>query len=215
MKKSLEKKRKRRKRKIRWKNVLIFLLFVVMIVAVIWRIHTYGDRKKVQRLAETEVPEWIDTQIIDIDGVSRDGKRLEAVRDIVVHYVGNPQSTAQQNHDFYVSPQSSVSSHFIVGLKGEIIQCIPLEEKSAASNWRNKDTISIEVCHPDDTGKFNKKTYKSLVKLTAWLADLCDLKEKNIIRHYDVTGKECPRYFVRHEDKWQAFKEDVKEYRNK
>ena len=95
------------------------------------------------------------------------------------------------------------------------IQCIPLNEMSAASNWRNGDTISVEVCHPDDTGKFNDKTYKSLIKLTTWLLENCNLSEEHIIRHYDVTGKECPRYFVQHEEAWEKFKEDVRSYREK
>ena len=79
--------------------------------------------------------------------------------------------------------QSNVSSHFVVGIEGEIIQCIPLNEMSAASNWRNNDTISIETCHPDSTGKFTNKTYKSLVRLVAWLEDKCGLTEKHVIRH--------------------------------
>ena len=31
-----------------------------------------------------------------------------------------------------------------------------------------------------------------------------------MIRHYDVTGKICPKYFVDHEDAWELFKGDVK-----
>ena len=30
-----------------------------------------------------------------------------------------------------------------------------------------------------------------------------------MIRHYDVTGKNCPKYFVEHEDEWEQFKKDV------
>ena len=30
-----------------------------------------------------------------------------------------------------------------------------------------------------------------------------------MIRHYDVTGKLCPLYFVEHEDAWETFKSDV------
>ena len=191
---------------------MIIIIFVVIIAVVIWAKSFWADQFQVRSLSKTEVPDWIDQQIIQVDGVSRNGKSLDSVKDIVIHYVGNPGSTAQGNHDFYASSQSSVSSHFVVGLKGEIIQCIPLNEMSAASNWRNNDTISIEVCHPDDTGKFSKKTYQSLVKLTSWLLDQCDLKAKHIIRHYDITGKECPRYYVKNQDKWKKFKEDVKKY---
>lgn len=164
---------------------------------------------RVERLALVEVPEWVDVQIIEVDGVSRRGQELEDMQNIVIHYVGNPGSTAQQNHNWYENPESEVSSHFLVGLEGEIIQCIPLNEFSSASNHRNRDTISIEVCHPDESGKFTDASYASLVRLTAWLLDVTGLEPEDVIRHYDVTGKECPRYFVQNEDSWHAFLDDV------
>ena len=99
----------------------------------------------------------------------------------------------------------SVSSHFIIGLDGEIIQCIPLNEMAYASNNRNRDTISIECCHPDESGKFNKETYDSLVKLVRALMKTYHLQSQDVIRHYDVTGKICPKYFVEHEDQWKEF----------
>ena len=83
-----------------------------------------------------------------------------------------------------------------------------------ASNSRNNDTIAIEVCHPDETGKFTDKTYDSLVNLVAWLCGEYNLKKEDIIRHYDVTGKNCPKYYVEHEDAWNTFKDDVFEYLN-
>lgn len=155
------------------------------------------------------VPDWVDVQLIDVDGHSRRGVKLEEINDIVVHYVGNPGTTAQQNRNYFNNPDSSVSSHFLVGLDGEIIQCLPLDEKSSATSERNRDTISIEVCHPDESGKFNDSTYRSLVKLTAWLCDTYGLTAENVIRHYDTCGKECPLYFVVHEDAWEQFKSDV------
>ena len=194
------------------KRFFKFILFVVILV-VGW--HVYQNeiipREKVFELAATPIPDWIDQQIIKVDGDSRRGVYLEGIRDIVIHYVGNPGSTAQQNRDYYANPSSDVSSHFVIGLKGEIIQCIPLHEKSSASNHRNKDTISIEVCHPDESGKFTDAAYQSLVKLTAWLCDICDLDSNDVIRHYDITGKQCPLYFVTNEDKWEQFKRNIME----
>ena len=192
------------------KRFIRFLLFLVLL-AVGW--HVYQNeiipREKVFELAATSVPDWVDQQINKVDGDSRRGVMLEGVRNIVIHYVGNPGTTAQQNRDYYASRSSEVSSHFVIGLKGEIIQCIPLHEKSSASNHRNKDTISIEVCHPDESGKFTDASYQSLVKLTAWLCETCDLDSDDIIRHYDVTGKQCPLYFVTHEDAWKRFLKEV------
>ena len=193
------------------KRIFKFILFLVLL-AVGW--HVYQDeilpREKVFELMAVPIPDWIDQQIIKVDGDSRRGIYLEGVRDIVIHYVGNPGSTAQQNRDYYANPSSDVSSHFVIGLKGEIIQCIPLHEKSSASNHRNKDTISIEVCHPDESGKFTDASYQSLVKLTVWLCEICDLDSGDVIRHYDITGKQCPLYFVTHEDAWEQFLNDLK-----
>lgn len=210
-------KKSKRKRKLRKGRIVMAVIIVAAIVImsclVVKRINQNSEAKKVKNLAEIKIPDWIDSQIIDVDGASRNGYKLKGIKDIVVHYVGNPGTTAQQNHDFYAGDQSNVSSHFVVGLDGEIIQCIPINEWSAASNWRNNDTISIEVCHPDETGKFKKKTYSSLVKLVAWLENVCDIYESHVIRHYDITKKECPRYFVQHEDKWKTFKKNVEKYR--
>ncbi len=158
-----------------------------------------------------QVPEYVDVQIIDVNGMARRGVELEGVKDIVIHYVGNPGTTAQQNHDYFDNPETTVSSHFLIGLEGEVIQCVPLNEKSSASNDRNRDTISIEVCHPDETGQFNDETYDSLVKLTAWLCRNYELDTSHIIRHYDITGKMCPLYYVEHEDAWEGFLEEVGE----
>ena len=190
-----------------------FFRFILLLVLLVVGWHVYQNeiipREKVFELAATSAPDWVDQQIIKVDGDSRRGVMLEGVRNIVIHYVGNPGSTAQQNRDYYASRSSEVSSHFVIGLKGEIIQCIPLHEKSSASNHRNKDTISIEVCHPDESGKFTDETYDSLVKLTVWLCEVCGLDSSDIIRHYDITGKQCPLYFVTHENAWERFKKDV------
>ena len=153
----------------------------------------------------------MDVQLIHVDGTSRRGEKLEDLRNIVIHYVANPGSTALQNRNWYANPDSEVSSHFLVGLDGEVIQCLPLDEISSASNHRNSDTISIEVCHPDESGAFTSESYASLVRLTAWLLDTTGLTPSDVIRHYDITGKDCPRYFVRNEDRWQAFLIDLAE----
>jgi N-acetylmuramoyl-L-alanine amidase CwlA len=104
---------------------------------------------------------------------------------------------------------TSASSHYIIGLEGEVLQCIPLTEIAYASNERNSDTIAIECCHMDETGVFNEETYDSLVSLTAALCIEFDLKKKDILRHYDITEKLCPLYFVEHEDAWDLFRAEV------
>lgn len=204
---AMRRKKLKRRRRRRWFTAAVIVAVIVFGIAFILK---DTPEKKVLALSEIEIPEWIDSQIMPEEGTSRVNVKLEDINGIVVHYVGNPGTTAQNNRDFYDNEGVEVNSHFVVGLEGEIIQCIPLDEKSSASNHRNRDTISIEVCHPDDTGEFSDVTYNALVKLTAWLCEECGLDADDVIRHYDVTGKMCPLYFVENEDAWLKFKEDVK-----
>lgn len=214
-----EQRRRRRKRRIRAKRIFCLLLTAAAITGMalsVNRCHgeTGGGKNSktsvAQKLKAIEIPEFTDTQLIHRHSTARTGKELDGIHDIVIHYVGNPGTTAQNNRDYFDKSETEVSSHFVVGLEGEIIQCLPLWERSAASNDRNHDTISIEVCHPDKSGKFSDKTYAAVVKLTAWLLKEIGLTEENVIRHYDVTGKLCPLYYAENPDEWECFKKDVR-----
>ena len=161
----------------------------------------------------------IDRQYLTVSKYSRPGTPIGKVNAVVIHYVGNPGTTAAQNRNYFENLKdthtTSASSHYIIGLEGEIIQCVPLSEISYASNDRNDDTIAIENCHPDATGKFNRSTYDSLVELTAALCRTYGLNpQTDVIRHYDVTGKHCPLYYVENEDEWYAFKMAVENMLN-
>lgn len=210
-------RRRRRRRKLILKRVICFLLLLGLTAgAVFGGVKIYKSVKgggepsaKLEKIKAIEIPDWIDEQIIHLHNTARTGTELDGVKNIVIHYVGNPNTTAQNNRDYFDKDSTEVSSHFLVGLEGEIIQCVPLWEKSAASNWRNNDTISIEVCHPDDTGKFNDTTYNAVIKLTAWLLNELGLDESAVIRHYDITGKLCPLYYVENEDAWNQMKKDI------
>lgn len=140
----------------------------------------------------TGAPE-LDVELLDVNEYSRPGTTLKQVNGIVIHYTANPGSSAMANRDYFEGLKDAhttkASSHFIVGLEGEVVQCIPTTEIAYASNDRNGDTISIECCHPDDTGAFNTVTYQSMVQLTAWLCNRFGLTSQDVIRHYDVTGK--------------------------
>ncbi len=164
---------------------------------------------------DVELPDNVTRDLLKVNEWSRPGDPLEKIKGVVIHYVGNPGTTAEANRDYFQSLSSGkdktyASSHFIVGLEGEVVQCVPLTEIAYASNARNEDTVSVEVCHPDETGAFSPATYDRVVDLTAWLCEAFDLDpEKDVIRHYDVSGKLCPLYYVDHEDAWDAFRQDV------
>ncbi|MCR5690836.1 MAG: peptidoglycan recognition protein family protein, partial [Eubacterium sp.] len=196
----------------------LFLFAVILVGTRIWKLsHKEEDQAKQKVLPELN----LDVKLLTPNEYSRPQLALKEVKGVVVHYTANPGSDAIDNRNYFnnlpelnkhKSRPTYASSHFIVGLEGQIVQCIPLKEMAYASNDRNSDTVSIECCHPDKSGKFNQATYKALTELVAYLCIRFDLEEEDIIRHYDVTGKLCPKYFVEHEDAWEKFKGDVMEY---
>lgn len=157
----------------------------------------------------------IQERLLTINPYSRSGEKQGTIKNIIVHWCGNAKSTAIANRNYFESLKDShktyASSHYIIGLNGEIIRCIPENEVAfhAGSHSMNRKSIGIEDCHPDWEGKFNEATYNSLVELCADICKRYNLGIDAIIRHYDVTGKECPRYYVRNEQEWIKFKNDV------
>lgn len=216
-------RRKRIKESIMLAIIILLFIFIIIVVAAFVSNVTglSTERNKVKENDKETLSQnliladgtAIQTEYLTPNKYSRPQLPLKYIKGIVVHYTANPGTGAEANRNYFeglaVKETTYVSSHFVIGLKGEIVQCIPITEESYASNNRNKDTISIECCHPDSTGKFNKKTYKSLVSLAAAICATYDLKEKDIIRHYDVTGKLCPLYYVKHEDDWKTLKKDI------
>lgn len=206
--------RRRRRRRYAAPRLKIGVLAAVLLVlafAVIGTVLTkLGPAAK-----DVEVPDYVRKDYLTVNEWSRPGTELEKIRGVVIHYVGNPDTTAQANRNYFESLSSGAegvyaSSHFVVGLEGETIQCIPLTEIAYASNGRNGDTVSIEVCHPDETGEFSPVTYDRVVELTAWLCREFRLDpETEVIRHYDVTGKICPKYYVENPEAWDTFRADV------
>lgn len=220
--------KKRRKREVRIQIAVTVGLFFAVAVLVGYTANairnkaagsTGANTPKVEDGKYNDKKPDIDVLLLTVNEYSRPGTELKQVKGIVVHYTGNPGTTARQNRDYFeglaTSHDTYASSHFVVGLGGEIIQCVPCNEMAYASNDRNSDTISIECCIADDSGRFSDPTYQSLIELVTWLMGRYDLTVDDVIRHYDVTGKICPKYFVEHEAAWDNFKDDLVQYINK
>ncbi len=195
----------------------IALLCVVLIAVMAFQLVRQRNAARERQAAVAEEDEeWvgapdIDVELLTVNPYSRPGIALSQINGIVVHYTANPGATAMENRNYFENlkdtQDNKVSSHFVIGMDGEIVQCIPSTEIAYASNSRNSDTLSIECCHPDETGIFTEETCDSLVRLTGWLCHRFGLDvEEDVIRHYDVTGKECPLYYVEHPDAWADLK---------
>lgn len=168
--------------------------------------------------------------LLTISPYTRSGKRLIEVRAIVIHWVGNPNSSAMANRNYWETLKSGgryASAHYIIGLQGEIVQAIPenevafhigttiekasaLAKSSLFNNQQNYYTIGIEHCHVDWDGNFNSATYQTSINFVASLLKKYGLGVDRIFRHYDFSGKDCPKLFVNHPEKFQKYKDDVK-----
>ncbi|MDD2970986.1 MAG: peptidoglycan recognition family protein [Lachnospiraceae bacterium] len=201
-------------------SIVIMLILCVILVRKIWNLQRtqeavtkvedlFTPRKKVVR------PDIVE-DYLDINEYSRPGEALGRVNNIFVHYTANPGTTAKQNRNYFEglaeSGETSASAHFVIGYDGEIIQCIPLQEVGYAVVEHNYDSVSIECCYLDEDGHFTDATYQSLLHLTTWLMGQYHLTADDVLRHYDASGKLCPKYYVENENAWTAFKADLENY---
>ena len=177
----------------------------------------------------------IERKFLTENKFSRPNKNLIGVKGIVIHWVGNAGTSALANRNYFenlknqkdINKARYASAHFIIGLDGEIIQCLPVDEmayhvgaysycqgiKESLGSYPNNSTIGLELCHPDWTGRFTKETYGAAVELTATLIKQFNLNpQKDIYRHFDVTGKICPKFFVEKNEAWNNFKADVEKF---
>ena len=117
------------------------------------------------------------------------------------------------------------SSHEIIGLDGEVVISVPKNEvafhaggtiykprvKTLLNGSPNRCLYGIEICHIDWDGKFSDMTYKTLIERAADLLlefNLAPSKD-TIWRHYDVTGKDCPKYYVNNPREWDKLINDI------
>ena len=163
----------------------------------------------------------IQTKLIQKNKYSRPGIALKKVKGVVIHYTANPGTDAEDNRNYFNNlpklnagkqKATYASSHFVIGLEGQIVQCIPLNEMAYAVIGENDHSISIECCYLDQDGKFTDATYQSLLKLLGWLMEEYNLDVSDVKRHYDAGGKLCPLYYAEHEDAWEQLKQDLSDY---
>ena len=144
---------------------------------------------------------------------------------IVIHYVG-AVSTAKNNADYYASQKLQASAHYFVD---EISIWQSVDDKDRA--WHcggglqgvyghkfhgictNSNSIGIEMCckkDKDGNWYFEPETVKNTVDLVKMLMKKHNIPIDRVIRHFDVTGKNCPAPYV-NEKNWKEFKNMITE----
>ena len=81
--------------------------------------------------------------------------------------------------------------------------------KRIETNYPNDSLIGIELCHNDWSGKFTKETLENAIELGAYLVNKFQIKLNCIFRHYDITFKNCPKFFVENGYEWNEFYKEI------
>jgi N-acetylmuramoyl-L-alanine amidase len=175
----------------------------------------------------------IEQRLLTVNPFSRPGKGLTGVKGIVIHWVANPGTSALQNRNYFEGLKAQdlnnpkavfASAHAIVGIGGEVVQCVPTGEMAyhvgaksytpealgRLGHYPNNDTLGIELCHPEADGRFTVETLNAATELCGLLCIQTGLYPlTDMWRHYDITGKDCPRWFVEHPGEFEEFKRGV------
>jgi len=130
---------------------------------------------------------------------------------IVIHWVGGV-SPAKNNATYFKNNELSSSAHYFVD-DTSIYQSV--EDKDRAWHCgttgkyyhdvcRNDNSIGIEMCL-DKANHISDKTIANTAELVQYLMAKYSIPEANVIRHYDVTRKQCPAIYV-DTAKWETLK---------
>ena len=130
------------------------------------------------------------------------------------------------------------SAHYVISQDGLILRCIPECEVAYHCGSSQKDpaslkvytdlarrlfgdycykstspnlcTIGVELCPVDSAGRFADATLEAAVDLAADIMVRYGLDSERLVTHQQVVGwKDCPRWWVKHPEAFEAFKLQV------
>jgi len=162
---------------------------------------------------------------------TRPGTLLTSVKKLVLHWTGDSGATAKNEQDYFngtcIQDQRAASAHIFVD-DNEAVCIIPLNEVAYHANGNNEmvngvpyrgvpevapnanlKSIGIEMCVQKD-GTISQATINRTVDVLVELCNIYKLTENDIVRHYDVTHKDCPSPFVKNPKQFEDYKELVK-----
>ena len=152
---------------------------------------------------------------------------MTEVKGIVIHGTACPRATAKNVRDYFDrladEKKRYASSQYVVGIEGEIIECMPANEVAYHCGSKtytplkkqylgrgnpNYCTTGIELCHEKHDGLFTEATLESAAELVKYLRILFNMgtRGKKIWQHQQVVGwKNCPLSMVNNPDIWNDF----------
>lgn len=168
---------------------------------------------------------------ISMNKYTRPSIKLKEVKKIVLHWTANPGASAQSHQRYFngiaIKNKTYASAHIFVDSK-EAICIIPLDEIAYHANdhyernsnggvYRgvaelapnaNKLSIGVEMCVEKD-GTISQYTLSRTIRVIAELCKMFKLNANDIVRHYDITHKPCPKTFIDHPERFNEFKTQV------
>ena len=145
---------------------------------------------------------------------NRPKRKLKELRGIVIHWTANASkgANAQAHYKYFNNAYRGSSAHYFVDDK-QVVQLIPDDEvawhvgdKIRTSNLPirakyvpkganpNDYFIGVEMCMNADSDQ--QRVLNSTINLVNQLMMKYNLTKDQVVRHYDLTGKDCPKMFV-------------------
>ena len=130
--KRADRRKQARQQEIYKKLLILFIAAAVILsAAIVRRLYRGGQQARIQTedMQESRIPRpELDVDLLTVNEYSRPAAELKKVKGIVIHYTANPGTGASANRNYFEGLKDThitkASSHFIIGLEGEIVQCI-------------------------------------------------------------------------------------------
>lgn len=151
-------------------------------------------------------------------------RSTSSIKYIVLHYTANDGDSDENNGKYFNGANRHASAHIFVD-DDSCTQSVPdnyvawsvggskyanTKGGSLYGKATNSNTLNIEMCDTDRNGRYEAtaKTQENTIEIVREKMAKYNIPIERVIRHYDVTGKLCPAYFV-DEDAWKAFKAKI------
>lgn len=149
---------------------------------------------------------------------------------LVYHYTANDGDTDEANAKYFHNNVVKASAHRFVDDDSVTIS-VPdnyvayhcgggLQGSKGHRFYKictNTNSIGIEMCDTIRNGKYevSPKTRANAIEEGRKIVKKYNIPKSHVIRHYDVTGKNCPAYFVKDEEAWKKFRDEIFETKKK
>lgn len=151
-------------------------------------------------------------------------RSLKGIKYMVIHFTGNKGDTAENNAKYFASGNTrEAGAHIFVDGGKYIYKSVPLgkvawavggfvtSKKGAAKYYKkctNSNSMSIEMCNC--VGGVPSKVFNQTVEVVKAYMKKYHIPASNVIRHWDVSGKDCPAPWTGSNNAgWKKFKKAI------